>query len=70
MDGGARRRVRHADERRDAGPVLGSGITAVNLAAASAMSGMEDVVVAGGLEMMSYVASIVGPLDAPTMDNG
>lgn len=31
----------------------GSGITAVNLAAASIMSGMEDVVIAGGTEMMS-----------------
>jgi len=31
----------------------GSGITAVNLAAASIMSGTEDLVVAGGTEMMS-----------------
>jgi acetyl-CoA C-acetyltransferase len=31
----------------------GSGITAVNLAAASIMSGMEDLVIAGGAEMMS-----------------
>ena len=31
----------------------GSGITAVNLAAASVMSGMEDLVIAGGTEMMS-----------------
>ena len=31
----------------------GSGITSVNLAAASIMSGMEDVVIAGGTEMMS-----------------
>ena len=31
----------------------GSGITAVNLAAASIMSGMEDLLVAGGTEMMS-----------------
>ena len=36
----------------------GSGITAVNMAAASIMSGMEDLVVAGGVEMMSYVASL------------
>jgi acetyl-CoA C-acetyltransferase len=35
----------------------GSGITAVNLAAAQIMSGMEDLVVAGGTEMMSYTAS-------------
>lgn len=31
----------------------GSGITSVNVAAASIMSGMEDLVVAGGTEMMS-----------------
>jgi acetyl-CoA C-acetyltransferase len=31
----------------------GSGITSVNLAAASVMSGMEDLVIAGGTEMMS-----------------
>jgi acetyl-CoA C-acetyltransferase len=35
----------------------GGGITAVNLAAASVMSGMEDCVIAGGSEMMSYTAS-------------
>jgi acetyl-CoA C-acetyltransferase len=35
----------------------GSGITAVNLAAAQIMSGMEDLVIAGGTEMMSYTAS-------------
>ena len=33
----------------------GSGITAVNLAAAQVMSGMEDLVIAGGTEMMSHV---------------
>ncbi|HXC49953.1 MAG TPA: acetyl-CoA C-acetyltransferase [Candidatus Limnocylindrales bacterium] len=43
----------------------GSGITAVNLAAASLMSGMEDVVVAGGVEMMSFTATLPpGLLDA------
>jgi acetyl-CoA C-acetyltransferase len=31
----------------------GSGITAVNLAASSILSGMEDIVIAGGTEMMS-----------------
>jgi len=31
----------------------GSGITSVNMAAASIMSGMEDLVIAGGCEMMS-----------------
>jgi acetyl-CoA C-acetyltransferase len=34
--------------------VCGGGITSVNLAAATIMSGMEDLVVAGGTEMMSY----------------
>ena len=43
----------------------GSGITAVNLAAASLMSGMEDCVVAGGVEMMSFTATLPpGMLDA------
>ena len=32
----------------------GGGITSVNLAAATVMSGMEDCVVAGGTEFMSY----------------
>ena len=36
----------------------GGGITTVNLAAATVMSGMEDLVVAGGTEMMSYTAQI------------
>jgi acetyl-CoA C-acetyltransferase len=35
----------------------GSGITTVNLAAASIMSGMEDLVIAGGTEMMSLTAT-------------
>ncbi|MBM0169921.1 acetyl-CoA C-acetyltransferase [Altererythrobacter sp. C41] len=35
----------------------GGGITSVNLAAAQVMSGMADLVVAGGTEMMSYTAS-------------
>ena len=48
----------------------GSGITAVNLAAAMVMSGMEDLVVAGGTEMMSYTSSSA-PRDQPfTMDSG
>ena len=43
----------------------GSGITAVNLAAASILSGMEDLVVAGGVEMMSFTATLPpGMLDA------
>ena len=36
----------------------GSGITAVSLAAASIMAGMEDLVVAGGCEMMSMTATL------------
>jgi acetyl-CoA C-acetyltransferase len=35
----------------------GSGITAANLAAAELMSGMEDLVIAGGTEMMSMITS-------------
>jgi acetyl-CoA C-acetyltransferase len=36
----------------------GGGITAVNLAAAQVKSGMEDLVIAGGVEMMSYTSTI------------
>jgi acetyl-CoA C-acetyltransferase len=36
----------------------GGGITSVNFAAATVMSGMEDCVIAGGTEMMSYTAQI------------
>ena len=47
----------------------GSGITTVNLAAASIMSGMEDLMVAGGTEMMSMTATLRG--DGPgLMDSG
>lgn len=47
----------------------GSGITSVSLGAASIMSGMEDLVVAGGTEMMSYTATLKreGP---PMLDAG
>jgi acetyl-CoA C-acetyltransferase len=48
----------------------GSGITAVNMAAASIMSGMEDLIVAGGTEMMSMAgrrSSDDGPM---LMDGG
>jgi acetyl-CoA C-acetyltransferase len=48
----------------------GSGITAVALAAASIMSGMEALVVAGGTEMMS-VTSRRSPDEGPRVfDNG
>jgi acetyl-CoA C-acetyltransferase len=48
----------------------GSGITSVNLAAAQIMSGMEDLVIAGGTEMMSYTASSADPKAPPMMDSG
>ncbi len=37
----------------------GGGITSVNFAAASIMSGMEDLVIAGGTEMMSLTAQMM-----------
>lgn len=48
----------------------GGGISAVNMGAASIMSGMEDLVVAGGVEMMSYTRTdgIPTPLDAYNLD--
>ena len=36
----------------------GGGITSVSLAAAQIMSGMEDLVIAGGTEMMSYTGAL------------
>src|SRR6185437_10029248 len=52
----------------------GSGITAVNLAAAQIMAGMEDLVIGGGTEMMSYTASSAPPRDPSAgpmlMDSG
>ena len=48
----------------------GSGITTVNLAAAQIMSGMEDLVVAGGTEMMSYHGQIADPSQPPMIDSG
>ena len=36
----------------------GSGITSVNLAAANIMSGMDDLCVSGGVEMMSYTPTV------------
>ena len=48
----------------------GSGITAVNLAAAQIISGMEDLVIAGGTEMMSYHAQIADPSQPPMIDSG
>jgi acetyl-CoA C-acetyltransferase len=59
-------------DQRSSGVTLdrfcGSGITTVNLAAASIMSGMEDLVIAGGTEMMSMTATL---RDGPgLMDSG
>ncbi len=48
----------------------GGGITAVNLAAAQIMSGMEDLVIAGGTEMMSYTSASADPSTPPMMDAG
>ena len=48
----------------------GSGITTVNLAAAQIMSGMEDLVIAGGTEMMSYHGQIADPSKPPMIDSG
>src|SRR5882757_1001000 len=53
----------------DAGyDIVSSGVTAVNMATAAVMSGMEDLIVAGGTEMMSYTADL--PHRAPFMDRG
>ncbi|WP_373005856.1 acetyl-CoA C-acetyltransferase [Hyphomonas sp.] len=48
----------------------GSGITSVALAAAQVMSGMEDCVIAGGTEMMSYTAATADPKAPPVLDAG
>ncbi|MEM7003786.1 MAG: acetyl-CoA C-acetyltransferase [Pseudomonadota bacterium] len=48
----------------------GSGITAVNMAAAQVMAGMEDMVVAGGTEMMSLTATMRDPTIPPVFDAG
>lgn len=48
----------------------GSGITAANLAASQIMSGMEDLVIAGGAEMMSYTATHADPAAPPMLDQG
>ena len=46
----------------------GGGITTVNFAAASIMSGMEDLIVAGGSEMMSYTSTL--PADSLGIGSG
>jgi acetyl-CoA C-acetyltransferase len=47
----------------------GGGITAVSLAAGQIMAGMEDVIVAGGTEMMSYTAGLP-PAETMFLDAG
>jgi acetyl-CoA C-acetyltransferase len=47
----------------------GSGITTVNMAAASIMSGMEDMVIAGGCEMMSGYGAMANQI-SPFVDSG
>ncbi len=47
----------------------GSGLTAVNLAAMGVLSGVQNLVVAGGVESMSYGLSLgVGMIDAGNLD--
>jgi acetyl-CoA C-acetyltransferase len=61
-------------DRRASGVTLdrfcGSGITTVNLAAASVAAGFEDLVIAGGTEMMSYTATLADPSNPSMMDAG
>jgi acetyl-CoA C-acetyltransferase len=47
----------------------GSGVTTVNMAAASIMSGMEDMVIAGGCEMMSGYGRLAAET-SPFVDSG
>ena len=49
--------------------LCGSGITTVNMAAASIMSGMEDMVIAGGCEMMSGYGAMANEI-SPFVDSG
>ncbi len=48
----------------------GSGITAANLAAGTIMAGLEDVVIAGGTEMMSSFRANTSANRSAFMDNG
>ena len=55
--------------RGDFGPFLRLGHTTVNLAAADHV-GMEDLVIAGGTEMMSYHWPVADPSKPPMIDSG
>ena len=48
----------------------GSGISSVNMAAASVAAGFEDLVIAGGTEMMSHTATLADPANPQMMDAG
>src|ERR1019366_5578471 len=48
----------------------GSGLTATHFAAASIIAGLEDVLIAGGTEMMSSYAANIPPNSSLFMDNG
>jgi acetyl-CoA C-acetyltransferase len=48
----------------------GSGLTAANLAAAQIMSGMEDLLIAGGTEMMSHVNAYLKTLHEAGLREG
>ena len=48
----------------------GSGISSVSLGAAQIMSGMEDLVIAGGTEMMSFTGSLPTPSVPNLFDQG
>jgi len=48
----------------------GSGISSVNFAASTIMSGMSDLVIAGGTEMMSFTSSMADPKNPQMMDAG
>lgn len=61
-------------DQRSSGMTLdrfcGSGITAVNIAAANIMSGMEDLTIAGGTEMMSLGGQEGHKPISPFLDSG
>jgi acetyl-CoA C-acetyltransferase len=48
----------------------GSGISTVNFGASTIMSGMSDLVIAGGTEMMSFTTSLADPNNPQMMDAG